>query len=198
MLDPILLDIPVPIETSRLIIRPPRPGDGPELNAAITESFQELHQWMPWASKTPSVEESEISVRNAYAKWVTREDLRLPLFDKKTGQMVGSSGFHRIDWDVPRFEIGYWVRTSFAKKGYITEAVIALTHFAFGNLGARRVEIRCDADNLLSKAIPERLGYQLEATLKNDRWDSRSNKLSDTLIFVRFDADGLPNFENEI
>lgn len=69
------------------------------------------------------------------------------LFLKETGALVGGSGLHRIDWSVPKFEIGYWCRTRFAGHGYITEAVRGLGAFAFDQLGTRRVEILCDSRN---------------------------------------------------
>lgn len=192
-MNPILIDIPVPIQTKRLIIRPPVAGDGPELNAAVRESFKELRLWMPWATENPSLESSEINVREAGAQWILRKDLRLSIFDKASGRLAGSTGFHRMQWDVPRLEIGYWARTSFAGKGYISEAVCALTAFAFSALKARRLEIRCDADNGRSAAIPRRLGFELEATLKGDEVKEHSDVLRHTLVFVRFDARGLPD-----
>ena len=47
----------------------------------------------------------------------------------KDGRFLGSSGLHRIDWDVPKFEIGYWCRTSLARRGYITEAVAKIEEY---------------------------------------------------------------------
>ena len=141
---PILIDIPTTIETSRLLLRPPMPGDGPELNAAVIESLEELRPWLPWADQAPTVDESEENVRRAYAKWILREDLRFSVFDKVTGKLAAGSDLHRINWDVPSFEIGYWVRKSFCQKGYATEATNALTRFAFQALKAKRVELRCE------------------------------------------------------
>ena len=37
-MNPILIDLPMPITTPRLLIRPPRLGDGIVVNAAIIES----------------------------------------------------------------------------------------------------------------------------------------------------------------
>ena len=184
-MDPILRDFPSSFETARLTIRCPQPGDGAELNAAIVESLTELRPWMPWAQHAPTVEESEASVRKAYARFLQREDLWLFLFLKGTNTLVGSSGLHRIDWTVPRFEIGYWVRTSYAGQGYITESTAGITQFAFQTLGANRVEIRCDAKNERSAAVPRRLNFAHEGTL---RWDSRcpmTNDLRDTMIFAK-------------
>lgn len=39
IMKPILLDLPMPIITPRLLLRPPQPGDGIALNAAVSESY---------------------------------------------------------------------------------------------------------------------------------------------------------------
>lgn len=192
---PILIDLPMPITTPRLILRPPQPGDGAELNRAIVESFEDLNKWMPWARERPSVEASEEHVRRASAKWILREDLLVLVFDRETGLLAGSTGLERINWNLPRFEIGYWVRKRFAGKGYITESTNALTRYAFQQLGAKRVEIRCDAKNARSLGVMNRLGFEYEGTLRRDNTHSNSTELRDTLVYSRIDLNGLPTLE---
>lgn len=159
-------DIPEAITSERLIIRCPSLADVPELYASVRESLPELTPWMPWATPDYSLEACEENTRGAIARFVTREDLRYHAHDKATGEHIVSSGLHRIDWRVPRFEIGYWCRTSKTGQGYVSETVRALTHLAF-DLGAARVEIRCDDLNAKSARVAERCGFGLEATLKN-------------------------------
>jgi RimJ/RimL family protein N-acetyltransferase len=182
---PILLDFPDSFDTERLTIRSPCAGDGGELREAVEETIEDLRAWMPWADHVPSLEEEEELVRNARARFLRREDLWLLLFLKGTHTLVGGSGLHRIDWQVPRFEIGYWVRRRFARQGFITEAVRGITRFAFEKLGARRVEIRCDARNKRSQAVAERAGFELEARLRR-HMVAADGELRDTLIFARF------------
>ncbi|MEE8391330.1 MAG: GNAT family protein [Anaerolineae bacterium] len=180
--NPILLDFPDSFETERLTIRSPMPGDGVELQAAVAESIDDLRPWMPWAKEIPTVEEEEIAVRKGRARFLTRADLWLLLFLKGTRTLVGGSGLHRMDWDVPSFEIGYFARSRFAGQGYITEAVRGVTRFAFETLGARRVKIRCDACNERSQQVAERAGFELEATLRNHAV-AVDGELRDTLIY---------------
>ena len=97
-----------------------------------------------------------------------REELLFWIWSKSTGAFIGGTGFHIRNWSVPCFEIGYWVRTSFSGQGYITEAVNALIRYAFLELNAKRVEIRCDEDNLRSRKIPKCLGFQLDTVFKQD------------------------------
>ncbi|HEX2739276.1 MAG TPA: GNAT family N-acetyltransferase, partial [Rubrobacter sp.] len=113
--------------------------------------------------------------------FLERSELRLHLYLKGTETLVGSSGLHRIDWEVPKFEIGYWCRTLFTGRGYTTEAVRGITAFAFDALGARRVEIRCDSRNLPSARVAERAGFKLEGELRNNEVATDTG-LRDTLI----------------
>jgi RimJ/RimL family protein N-acetyltransferase len=186
MTKPILRDLPDSFDTERLTIRSPMPGDGVELQAAVAETLDDLRPWMPWADHVPTVEEEEELVRAGRVRFLQRTDLWLLLFLKGTHTLVGGSGLHRMDWDVPRFEIGYWVRKQFAGQGYITEAVIGVSHFAFEVLGAHRVEIHCDSNNERSRRVAERAGFELEASLKN-HGRTPGGQLRDTLIYARFE-----------
>ena len=168
MKPPILMDFPESFETERLSIRGPLLGDGQELHAAIRESIEELTPWMAWPKEHRTVDDSEASSRRARLAFLGRSELRLHLYLKGTDTLVGSSGLQGIDWDVPKFEIGYWCRTKFTGRGYMTEAVLDITAFAFDALGARRVEIRCDSRNLPSARVAERAGFLLEGELRNN------------------------------
>ena len=181
---PILRDIPESFESERLFIRAPRPGDGPALHEAIEESRAELAPWMPWARVHQGVEDSEAYARTAQSEFVARTNLPLFLFRRSDGGFVGASGLHRMVWEVPMFEIGYWVRTSQTGKGYATEAARRIGEFAFAELGAERVEIWCDADNARSAAVARRAGFELEATMRRSR-RNLEGELGDSLCFVK-------------
>ncbi len=168
MTSPILLEIPEAFETERLLIRVPRPGDGPALNAAILETFEDLRPWMPWAQERPTVEKSEENSRKAYSSFLIRDDITLRLIHKESGLFLGSSGLHPRDWAVPKFEIGYWCRKRFERQGYMTEAVSGILRFGFETMGARRIEVRCDSINQRSIRVVERVGMKREGELRHD------------------------------
>ena len=113
----------------------------------------------------------------------------LLLFLKETGTLVGSSGLHRVDWTVPKFEIGYWCRSRFTGKCYTTEAVRSISAFAFETLDARRVEIRRDSQNHRSVKVAEKSGFTLEGKLRNDT-RAPDGSMRDTLIFSSVSEDG--------
>jgi RimJ/RimL family protein N-acetyltransferase len=183
MKPPILMDFPESFETERLLIRSPLPGDGREMHEAVRESVEELTPWMAWPKVHRTVEDSEASARRARVAFLQRSELRLHLYLRGTDTLVGSSGLQGIDWEVPKFEIGYWCRTGFTGRGYITEAVLGITEFAFDALGARRVEIRCDSRNLPSARVAERAGFLLEGELHNNEVGA-DRRLANTLIYA--------------
>ena len=190
-IDNVLIQVPERIETERLLLLAPRAGLGQALNAAICESIDELRPWMPWAQVEPTVEESEAVVRRQLARFIAREDLVFQIYrrnaDSSAGQLLGGTGLHRFDWKVRRFEIGYWIRSSAQGQGYVSEAVRALAAMAFESLKARRVEIRMDSDNLRSRAVAERCGFELEGVLRRDAL-SPLGEPRDTCVYSRITA----------
>lgn len=182
---PILLDFPTSFETERLIIRSPRPGDGAAFNAACLDSLTELRHWLGfYPDGPPSLEDSEILMRQKHAEFMSRTDLMLLLQLKDSATLVGSSGLHPRNWKVPSFEIGYWLRTPYSGQGYMTEAVEGITRFAFATLQAKRVQIRCFHHNRRSAAVARRAGYTLEARMINATVDHQG-RTADDLLFAR-------------
>jgi ribosomal-protein-serine acetyltransferase len=182
--NPLLIDVPDELAGPRVRARRYRDGDGPVVAAAVAESRDRLLAAdMPWVKEWDDPNQPTIFVRRAQAKWAAREEFFLGLWNRPTDTFVGSSGLHRIDWSVPNVEIGYWVRSGYEGMGLISEAVALIAAFAFETLKAQRVRIRCDARNARSAAVPRRLGFVHEATLRNEARSS-DGSLRDTLEFA--------------
>ncbi|MDQ0213764.1 RimJ/RimL family protein N-acetyltransferase [Oikeobacillus pervagus] len=180
-----MLDFPEKIESDRLFIRPCLPGDGAIVHEVITRCHDHLKPWMDWAQKNQTLEETEENIRKSYAEFILKTDIRLHIFRKKDGQFIGSTGFHRIDWTIPKVEIGYWLDLKHEKNGYMNETVETLTHFAFETLKVNRVEIRCDQNNHSSRKIPERLGYVLEGILRSSALSADGTSLRDICVYSK-------------
>jgi RimJ/RimL family protein N-acetyltransferase len=166
--DPSLLNPPEEIRTLRLTTRRFRPGDGPLLNEAFLASRGHLLPWMAWAGDVPTLDQSEARVRNFSASWLSpRAEMVFGIFRDGDERLLGSIGLVRIDWIVRGFEIGYWIRPDAEGKGYVSESCEGLCRFAFTELDARRLHIRCNVSNAKSAAVPNRLGFVAEGRLLN-------------------------------
>lgn len=191
---PLLLDLPMPILTPRLRLQPRHFGEGATLNQVILASLEHLKPWLPFARTAPTLEDSEEHCRKALAEFILRENFTLSIYARDSGELVGSSGLHQPNWDVPSFHIGYWIAHGHEGRGFITESTHALTRYAFEVMKARRVEIRCDSENTRSLAVMKRLGFAEEGILRNEDVQS-SGALRNTIITARVDLSGLPGLE---
>jgi ribosomal-protein-serine acetyltransferase len=173
----------------QVVARPYGVDDADEVFAAIEESREHLWPWLPWGAQHQSVEDTRDFLLRSQAAWLLREgDLHVGIFAASSGRFLGGAALHVHGWNVPAFEIGYWLRSSAQGHGYVSETVRLLTDFAFESLGAQRVMIRCDARNIRSAAVAERLGFMREGRLRHDARDA-TGALRDTLVFSLVPSD---------
>lgn len=185
---------PGKIEVERLQLRRPTSADVGALNAAILASHPELSAWMDWAVQPQALAATAEFVAESETSWKEEKALNMLMVEYATGEIVGATGYPRLDWKVPKFEIGYWVRSDRVGRGYASESTWALARHAFSVLGANRVELRMDDRNKRSWAVAERLGFELEAKLRNDV-RVPDDSLRDTRIYgaVRLEDLKAPN-----
>jgi RimJ/RimL family protein N-acetyltransferase len=187
MIDPLLLDLPPSFSSPRLEMRSPRAGDGAVMLPALQESLPQLRRFLaslPWVAADPTSESTEIFCRNSQANFLARKDFPFLIFEKDGGRFAGVIGLHRPDWNVPKVEIGYWVRTSCAGKGLVTEAANAVCEYAFLHFNALRLEIVTDEANVESRRVAERAGFVLEGIQRNHR-RSPDGSLRNTCLYAR-------------
>lgn len=179
---PSLVDVPRVFSASGLLFRSFERGDGPALYSAIDRSRDQLRPWIPWADQHARLDDSEAFAREASGRFTLREDLTYGVWDD-AGALLGGAGLHRFDFDVGRFEIGYWVRTDRHRRGIGTRATQAMLVLAFAHLRAARVEVRVDALNDVSARIPRALGLIHEGTLRRDSL-APNGMHRDTMVFA--------------
>lgn len=177
---------PYRIVTERLVLRCWEPRDAPLLKEAVDSSIDHLLPWMPWAAHEPqSLEDKVALLRQFRGRFDLGQDFTYGIFARDEQQVVGGSGLHTRIGD-EAFEIGYWIRASRAGEGLGTESTAALTRVAFELTDVDRIEIRCEPENERSRAIPRKLGYVEEATLRRRL---RQPEPRDVVIYSLFRAD---------
>jgi RimJ/RimL family protein N-acetyltransferase len=178
------------LQGERVIVRPYHQEDAQALYEAVAESRDHIRPWLPFADEHQSVEESLDWIIHQEANWLLRESLPLSVWERASGRFLGGTGIHIHSWETRYFEIGYWLRASATGHGYMTEAARLMTDYLFNELGATRVEIRCDERNTPSAAIARRLGYVQEGRLRN-HLPAPDGTLRTTLVFSLIPEDRL-------
>ena len=99
---------------------------------------------------------------------------------KGTDKVIGSVDFSRRHED-DVLEIGYILHPDYWGRGYVPEAARALIELGFKELGLHKIELICFGYNLQSQRVAEKLGFTLEARIR-DRKDAQGNHC-DSLIY---------------
>ena len=96
---------------------------------------------------------------------------------KGTDKVIGSVDFPRRHGD-DVLEIGYTLHPDYWGRGYVPEAARALIDLAFKELNLHKIELSCFGYNLQSQRVAEKLGFTLEARIR-DRKDAQGNRCDD-------------------
>lgn len=169
------------VETPRLVLRCWSPEDAPALRAALDRSDQHLRPFIPFMKDEPRSLQGTVDwLRGHRAAFDLGKNFRFGVF-LKDGQLVGENMLlRRVGPEA--LEIGYLTHLGFEGQGYASEASAALTKLAFELYKVRRVEIHHAAENRASAAIPKRLGFTLEAELR-DRIEDTEGGRHDLVIW---------------
>ena len=176
------------IETERTVIRCWDPRDALLLKEAVDASLDHLKPWMPWAEQEPTDVEAKVQVLRGFrGKFDLGQDFTYGIFDADERQVIGGTGLHtRLGKGA--LEIGYWIRADHINRGLATEVAAALTRAAFQAYDVNRVEIHCDPQNVRSAAVPRKLGFTHEATLRQ-RVPGSGGQLRDEMIWTLLRSD---------
>ena len=106
------------------------------------------------------------------AEWVAHNCFFIDAFGKKTGDFVAQIYVGPVDWNLPEFQIGYFVDVEHEGRGFVTEAVRATLAILFDILNAHRVRLECDETNIRSIRVAERCRMTRKGYLRENRRDS--------------------------
>ncbi|MEI8257998.1 MAG: GNAT family protein, partial [Deltaproteobacteria bacterium] len=152
-----------------LSLRPMVPRDARELLDVVVASRRELGQFMSWPRDMASLEQARRFVSIGREGWMADRTARFGLFEREGGALVGSMELDGIDPRRSQAELGYWIRTDRARRGYATEAARAILLYAFQTLGLHKVRADVAVGNHPSARVLEKLGFTREGTLREDR-----------------------------
>jgi RimJ/RimL family protein N-acetyltransferase len=171
------------------VIRCYEPRDAELLKKAIDSSVEHLRAWMPWADNEPETIATKVTMlRQFRSQFDAGDNFTYGIFSADESELLGGTGLH------PRIgpgglEIGYWIRESATRRGYVTESSAALTRVGIELCGADRIEIRIEPGNAASLGVPRKLGFTEEATLRRRLPGRAGEPLRDMTIFTMFRED---------
>jgi ribosomal-protein-serine acetyltransferase len=139
-----------------------------ELFALVEANRASLREWLPWLDANTEPDHTRVFIRASLEQLARGQGFACGV--RWQGQLAGVVGLHAIDRANRGTSIGYWLAQRARGHGLVTRACTAVLDHAFDDLGLALVEIRCAPGNRRSRAIPSRLGFVEEATLRQREW----------------------------
>jgi RimJ/RimL family protein N-acetyltransferase len=157
--------LPERIEGRGVLLKRWRESDAEAFATAVTESAEHLRPWVAWVGDEPlSLGQRRAVLAKREQEWLDGGDVALAVIAE--GHVVGGCGLHRRGPGT--LEIGYWIHSSFLRRGLATAASALLTDAAFGITGIDHVEIHHDKANVASAGIPRCLGFEFVGEQPNE------------------------------
>src|SRR5258706_2518020 len=138
-------------------IRPYELNDATLVFEAVRESLTELEPWMPWCHPGYSIEESRSWLETQVAAFENRATFEFAVVSA-AGHYLGGCGLNQIDTPNHRANLGYWVRSSAARRGVATAAVRLVRDWGFRDAELLRLEIVVAARHGASHRGAEKAG----------------------------------------
>jgi len=167
----------LPLKTKRFTIRPFEVGDEVSLQVNINNanifantvrlpnpySIEDAKEWVLY----------NIDLSNNKEKM----DLNLAVIINK--EVVGGIGLSNVTEH--KAELGYWLAEKYWNQGIMSEAVDIITNYGFKKLKLQRIYATVLTYNTASSKVLEKVGYELEGTLRN--YLVKNDKLMDVFMY---------------
>ncbi|HZY46703.1 MAG TPA: GNAT family protein [Candidatus Bathyarchaeia archaeon] len=157
----------VELKTQRLLLREFREND--LLRVHEYWSDPQVFQYMVGGSVDQ--EQTRESIRKIIAARDTnpRLDFSLAVILHETDRLIGGSRLRLLDPNLNlvyqllgQAYVGFWLNQQYWGRGYGTEVARALLGFGFDHLHLHRIFAWCDAENIASAKVLEKIGMRRE------------------------------------
>jgi RimJ/RimL family protein N-acetyltransferase len=153
------------LETPRLVLRPYRAEDAPEVALACRDELAQ--RWLPLPNPYTDADALAWCSEIAPGFRSSGEGIEWAAIRRSDGQLIGSFGLKRTDWRGRISEIGYWVAPWARGEGLAVEAVEAVAQWLLREQGFERLVLRAAPGNRASQRVAEKAGFQREGVARN-------------------------------
>jgi len=166
-------------------LRTLRARDAAALYSLIDGSREYLREWLPFLDDAQGPDATHGFILEASRLADEGKGVAVGIWDGEV--LVGVIGLTEISKRNRHAEIGYWLGHEHQGRGLMTRACRAVITYCFDVVGLHRVAIYCAPGNMRSRAIPERLGFVEEGTMREAEW--LYDHFVDNVVYSMLDRD---------
>jgi ribosomal-protein-serine acetyltransferase len=135
-----------------------------EVFAVTVANRDHIRVWLPWIDAVKTVDDTRAFITKGLEQFARDDGFQCGIWEDN--KYIGGLGFHWFNRNNGFTEIGYWLAKGAEGRGIMTAACRKIIDHAFDAMKLNKVEIRCATANHRSRAVPKRLGFIEEATIR--------------------------------
>ena len=144
---------------------------------------KEHFKYMPFVTVKKPEDEFEF-LRGAEESWKELKSAQYGMYLRGTNEFVGVCSIFGLSKSKESGEIGYWLDPKYARRGYMSEAVKAISE-AFFEMGCARIQIVANVKNIASCKIAEKCGFEQEGVMKRYCFNSYLNEIENMALYAK-------------
>ena len=133
-------------------------------------------------SKTKTPEDTKLFVSEIIKKSEAKTYLPFVIVDTSTQQIIGYIDVKSIDWNIPKAELGCFIDEKYAGQGISNKALSKITEYCFDVLKFNKLFLRTHQDNISSRRIAEKNGFEVEGVIRQD-YKTTKGELVDLIYY---------------
>ncbi len=167
------------IETNRLLLRPLRISDAPDMLEYT--SNPEVTKHLSWHAHT-DIKQTKSFLKVVLDKYKTdKTEFTYGIELKEEKKLIGVLKIFGISLPNKRAEFSSILNPTFQKKGYMGEAWQGLLKFCFEEAGLNRIQSHVTLDNIASQRKNDKAGLKYEGTLRH--WWFQKGRFYDAMVY---------------
>ena len=112
-----------------------------------------------------SLEQSEEKLSALHSLWYNNSGVRWGV--EREGRLIGTCGFHNLNREAHRGELGFDLSGEFQGRGYMRRILETALDYGFNIMRFKRVEVFIDVDNERASALLRRLGFKPDGVMRD-------------------------------
>ena len=146
-------------KTERLLLRAITPRD----DHAFLRIFSDPETMKYWSREPLDGLDEAIKMVKEEIEWgETDKCLNWGIARREDGGLLGKVSLFDYDKTHRNAEIGYVIDRSYWNRGLVSEVLVPVLAYAFGEIGLHRLEADVDPDNIASLALLKKFGFRRE------------------------------------
>jgi ribosomal-protein-alanine N-acetyltransferase len=150
-------------------IAPLENKDSRSLNDLMIANTERFKRYFPKTlSSNLTLEATESYIDSKIIEFQTKSGFTFAIKENKTQNIMGLVILKKINWETKQAELAYCIGNEYGGKGHVSDAVKAVSNYAFNQLNLKTLQIIAHKTNISSVKIAKNTSFIWKETLLNE------------------------------